>query len=62
MNHDTKQDKPIRNLQNAGRALIAKEWKSLKNTKVDLNAIRASGAKVKVWHGESDTLYRVITS
>lgn len=38
---------------------VAEEWKSLKKTKADLNAIRASGKKVSVQHGEGDTLYRV---
>lgn len=32
---------------------------SLKKTKADLNAIRASGKRVSVQHGEGDTLYRV---
>lgn len=34
-------------------------WKSLKKTKADLAAIRATGKKVSVQHGEGDTLYRV---
>jgi len=38
---------------------VSEEWKSLKKTKADLNAIRASGKKVSVQHGEGDTLYRV---
>lgn len=38
---------------------VKEEWKSLKKTKADLNAIRASGKKVSVQHGEGDTLYRV---
>lgn len=38
---------------------VAEEWKSLKKTKADLNAIRASGKRVSVQHGEGDTLYRV---
>ena len=38
---------------------VAEGWKSLKKTKADLNAIRASGKKVSVQHGEGDTLYRV---
>ena len=39
--------------------IVKEEWKSLKKTKADLNAIRASGKKVSVQHGEGDTLYRV---
>ena len=39
--------------------VVKEEWKSLKKTKADLNAIRASGKKVSVQHGEGDTLYRV---
>jgi hypothetical protein len=35
------------------------EWKSLKKTKVDLDALRKQGYKVSVQHGEGDTLYRV---
>lgn len=38
---------------------VAEEWKSLKKTKADLNALRASGKRVTVQHGEGDTLYRV---
>jgi hypothetical protein len=38
---------------------VAEGWKSLKKTKADLNAIRASGKRVSVQHGEGDTLYRV---
>jgi len=38
---------------------MGEDWKSLKKTKADLNAIRASGKKVSVQHGEGDTLYRV---
>jgi hypothetical protein len=38
---------------------VAEEWKSLKKTKVDLNALRKQGYKVSVQHGEGDTLYRV---
>jgi hypothetical protein len=38
---------------------VSEEWKSLKKTKADLNAIRASGKTVSVQHGEGDTLYRV---
>ena len=38
---------------------VSEEWKSLKKTKADLDAIRASGKKVSVQHGEGDTLYRV---
>jgi hypothetical protein len=38
---------------------VSEQWKSLKKTKADLNAIRASGKKVSVQHGEGDTLYRV---
>jgi len=38
---------------------VSEQWKSLKKTKADLDAIRASGKKVSVQHGEGDTLYRV---
>jgi len=38
---------------------VSEEWKSLKKTKADLNAIRNSGKRVSVQHGEGDTLYRV---
>jgi len=38
---------------------VSEEWKSLKKTKADLNAIRKSGKRVSVQHGEGDTLYRV---
>jgi len=36
------------------------EWKSLKKTKVDLNALRKQGYKISVQHGEGDTLYKII--
>jgi hypothetical protein len=36
------------------------EWKSLKKTKVDLNALRQQGYKISVQHGEGDTLYKII--
>lgn len=39
---------------------VNETWKSLKKTKVDLNAIRASGKRVIVQHGEGDTLYKVL--
>jgi len=39
-------------------------WKSLKKTKANLDAIRkeieGTGKKLIVWHGEGDTLYRVV--
>lgn len=35
------------------------EWKSLKKTKVDLNALRQQGYKISVQHGEGDTLYKI---
>lgn len=35
------------------------EWKSLKKTKVDLNALRQQGYRVVVQHGEGDTLYKI---
>jgi len=35
------------------------EWKSLKKTKVDLNALRQQGYKFSVQHGEGDTLYKI---
>lgn len=35
------------------------EWKSLKKTKVDLNALRKQGYKISVQHGEGDTLYKI---
>ena len=35
------------------------EWKSLKKTKVDLNALRQKGYKISVQHGEGDTLYKI---
>jgi len=40
-------------------ASVDEEWKSLKKTKADLDAIRKSGKRVSVQHGEGDTLYRV---
>lgn len=38
---------------------IEEEWKSLKKTKVDLNALRQQGYKIAVQHGEGDTLYKI---
>ena len=38
---------------------IEEEWKSLKKTKVDLNALRQQGYKIVVQHGEGDTLYKI---
>jgi len=40
-------------------ASVDEDWKSLKKTKADLDAIRKSGKRVSVQHGEGDTLYRV---
>ena len=41
-------------------AVVAEaEWKSLKKTKVDLNALRQQGYKISVQHGEGDTLYKI---
>jgi hypothetical protein len=34
-------------------------WKSLRKTRVDLNALREKGYRISLWHGENDSLYRV---
>jgi len=39
---------------------IDETWKSLKKTKANLDAIRQTGKKVIVQHGEGDTIYRVL--
>lgn len=36
------------------------DWKSLKKTKANLDAIRASGKRVITQHGEGDTIYKVL--
>lgn len=39
---------------------VDETWKSLKKTKANLDAIRKTGKRVVVWHGEGDTLYKVL--
>lgn len=39
---------------------IDETWKSLKKTKANLDAIRKTGKRVAVQHGEGDTLYKVM--
>jgi len=35
-------------------------WQSLRKTKANLDAVRETGKRVVLWHGEGDTLYRVL--
>jgi hypothetical protein len=59
VNKNKKLDAQDFKLLRAKKKPVQEEWKSLKKTKADLNALRASGKRVTVQHGEGDTLYRV---
>ena len=40
--------------------MIMYTWRSMKKDKPDIDKIRESGKRVVLWHGESDTLYKVM--
>jgi len=40
--------------------MIMYTWRSMNKDKPDIDKIRESGKRVVLWHGESDTLYKVM--